>query len=47
VWAIPTTEYDPQHWWRSSSGVRTVIGEALAYAYVKCFFRAPADQPRE
>jgi uncharacterized SAM-binding protein YcdF (DUF218 family) len=30
--------YDPEHWWRSSEGVREVIGEAVAYMYAKfCF----------
>jgi DUF218 domain len=26
--------YEPQNWWRSSEGVRTVIAELLAYLYV-------------
>ncbi len=30
--------YDPEHWWRSSEGVREVIGETVAYMYAKfCF----------
>jgi len=30
--------YDPDHWWRSSEGVREVIGETVAYLYAKfCF----------
>jgi hypothetical protein len=32
-------EYDPYHWWRSSAGFRTVIGETLAYGYARFFFR--------
>jgi hypothetical protein len=43
VTAIPIKDYDPQHWWRSSAGVRMVIGEALAYAYARCLFRAPKE----
>jgi uncharacterized SAM-binding protein YcdF (DUF218 family) len=38
VIAIPVREYDAAHWWRSSPGVRTVLGEAIAYAYVRIFF---------
>ena len=38
VIAVPEQEYDCAHWWRSSSGVRTVTGEAIAYAYVRLFF---------
>ena len=41
--AIPPSDYDERHWWRSSAGVRTVIGEALAYGYVRVFFRPPKN----
>ena len=37
--------YDPQHWWRSSAGVRTVLSEALAYVYAKLVFREPPPPP--
>ena len=37
VTAVPVLEYDTVHWWRSSAGVRDVIGEALAYSYVRWF----------
>ena len=30
--------YDPARWWRSSSGVRSVIGETIAYLYVRLLF---------
>jgi hypothetical protein len=40
VVAIPTSEYDPQHWWRSSQGFRVVTSEAIAYAYARVLFRA-------
>jgi uncharacterized SAM-binding protein YcdF (DUF218 family) len=39
VFAYDEREYDPAHWWRYSAGVRIVIGELLAYGYVKLFFR--------
>ena len=31
-------DYDPKKWWRTSSGVRTVLVETIAYIYVKLFF---------
>lgn len=31
-------DYDARHWWRSSDGVREVIGESIAYIYAKFFF---------
>jgi uncharacterized SAM-binding protein YcdF (DUF218 family) len=34
-------DYNPEHWWHYSEGVREVIGEALAYVYVKLFFSPP------
>jgi len=37
VTSVPDTEYDQEHWWQSSAGVRAVVGEMLAYGYV-CFF---------
>jgi hypothetical protein len=41
VIAIQNQGYDPAHWWRSSEGVRTVIGETIAYGYARVFFRPP------
>jgi uncharacterized SAM-binding protein YcdF (DUF218 family) len=36
--AAQSPDYDPQHWWRSSDGVRDVIGESIAYVYARFFF---------
>jgi hypothetical protein len=38
VTAMPPEDYDPQRWWRSSMGVRSVIGETIAYGYARLFF---------
>ncbi len=38
VIAAPPGNYNPNRWWRSSAGVRNVIGEALAYIYARFFF---------
>jgi uncharacterized SAM-binding protein YcdF (DUF218 family) len=41
VIAIPDRRFDPDHWWRSSQGARTVVDEFLAYVYARLFFLAP------
>jgi hypothetical protein len=41
--SVEDRTYDAKHWWTSSSGVRAVIGEMLAYGYARLFFHAPAD----
>jgi len=38
VTSVPDREYDPEHWWQSSAGVRDVVGEALAYVYARFLF---------
>lgn len=38
VIALRMPEYDPRHWWRTSEGVREVIGESIAYVYARFFF---------
>jgi hypothetical protein len=36
--ALDDFAYDPQHWWRSSEGVREVVGEVIAYLYARFYF---------
>jgi len=31
--------YEPDHWWRYSEGIKTVISESAAYLYAKLLFR--------
>ena len=31
VISVEDRDYDPDHWWASSQGVREVVGEAIAY----------------
>ena len=38
VIALQDKNYDPNHWWRSSEGVREVLGEGIAYIYARFFF---------
>lgn len=38
VYGLPDNTFDPQHWWRTSQGVRTVINEAIAYLYARFLF---------
>lgn len=35
--AVEPMDYDPQRWWQSSAGVRSVISEAIAYLYARFF----------
>jgi hypothetical protein len=39
--AAPPGNYNSSRWWRSSAGVRNVLGEALAYIYARFFFWPP------
>jgi uncharacterized SAM-binding protein YcdF (DUF218 family) len=41
VIAIEDPQFDPNHWWRSSEGVRTVVDESIAYLYARVFFSTP------
>ncbi len=36
--AIEDIRFDPEKWWRSSMGVRSVIDETIAYIYARFFF---------
>jgi len=38
--SMPDRAYDPAHWWRSSEGVRDVLGEIIAYCYARFLFSA-------
>ncbi len=46
VIALAEQTYDPDHWWRYSSGIRDVVSESLGYLYARLLFR-PLDQPRD
>lgn len=39
VMAVANQEYDTNRWWESSSGVRTMTDETIAYTYTRLFFR--------
>ena len=36
--AMQSPVYDPGHWWRTSEGIRDVLGESIAYIYARFFF---------
>lgn len=38
VIALEPESYNPDRWWTSSAGVRTLIGETIAYLYYRIFF---------
>ena len=37
VISVPHPDYDARQWWRYSQGVRTVLGECIAYVYARLF----------
>jgi hypothetical protein len=41
VISIEDRRFDPDHWWRSSNGVRTVVDELIAYLYARIVFSPP------
>jgi uncharacterized SAM-binding protein YcdF (DUF218 family) len=43
VMALAARDYDERHWWHYSQGVRTLIGEVLAYAYARLLFYPPDE----
>jgi len=38
VIAIPNSEYDAEHWWRYSEGVKETLSETAAYLYSRFLF---------
>jgi uncharacterized SAM-binding protein YcdF (DUF218 family) len=44
--SVANPDYDPDHWWRYSEGVREVLGESIAYLYAKFLFHPekPGEQ---
>ena len=41
VLAAWPSDYDAGAWWRTSTGVRDVLDQAIGLIWVKCFFRPP------
>ena len=41
VISVENRWFDPNHWWRSSEGVRTVVDELIAYLYARIVFSPP------
>ena len=41
VISVEDRRFDPDHWWRSSAGVRTVVDELIAYLYARIVFSPP------
>lgn len=38
VYSVPDDSFNINEWWKTSRGVRSVIGESIAYFYAKLFF---------
>jgi len=47
VCAVPPGDYDPQHWWASSEGFRTVVSEGIAYTYARFAGTRRSGRPSE
>jgi hypothetical protein len=47
VIAVENEDFNSKGWWRSSQGVRTVTGEALAYAYARLLFLPFRSKPTD
>lgn len=47
VLAAQTTEYDAEGWWRTSTGARDVLDQAIGLLWVKCFFWPPTPGSHE
>ncbi len=45
VISVNDRTYDPDHWWRSSAGVRELIGEVIAYIYARVVFTPDGEGP--
>jgi DUF218 domain-containing protein len=46
--AVTPSEYDPDHWWRTSTGAKEVLGEAIAWLWTECcFWPGPPGSVRE
>lgn len=45
VIAVEDRDYDPSRWWQYSQGVRTVIGELVAYTYARAVFPFVQSDP--
>jgi hypothetical protein len=41
VISVEDRRFDPNHWWRSSEGVRSVVDESVAYLYARVVFSLP------
>lgn len=44
VIALEDRRFEPDHWWQSSVGVRTVVGELIAYLYARVVYTEPQSR---
>jgi len=42
-----SSDYDANAWWRTSTGARDVLDQAIGVLWVKCFFRPPPQSSHE
>ena len=46
VISVPNPDYDANHWWRYSEGVKDVVAENVAYIYARLLFFYPPESSR-
>jgi hypothetical protein len=44
---VEPEEFEPRRWWAYSAGVRSVLGETVAYVYARCVFPFTAEGGNE
>lgn len=47
VMAARPENYDPEHWWRSSIGMKAVMSESIGWAWTRCCFWPPTPGSHE
>ena len=47
VGSITPQLYAPESWWKTSAGAKDVLTEAIAWAWVTCFFDPPPQGLRQ
>jgi len=47
ILAARPIDYDPDAWWKTSTGAKSVISEAISWIWTKLFFQPPAQGSHE
>jgi hypothetical protein len=47
IFNVEERTFDPQGWWKTSSGFRIVLDEVIAYAYARLIFSPPKESSKQ